>query len=54
MASDAHVAVTDLMATPKGHDEVGPADDEIVECDCGGLYRKGGWHRCHDGTEVNA
>lgn len=54
-ATDGHVAVESLMATPAGEDELGTPDSDIEECgNCGGLYRKGGWHRCPDGTEVNA
>jgi len=28
------------------YDEVGTPDDQIEKCDCGVLFRVGGWHRC--------
>lgn len=28
------------------NDEAGTPDEMIEECDCGVLFRVGGWHRC--------
>lgn len=40
MPADRHIPVTDLLAVGPG-DEAGTPDDEIVECACGALHRRG-------------
>ena len=35
------------------HDELGPDEDEIKQCDaCGGYYTAGSWHYCSEGEHV--
>ena len=34
------------------YDEAGTPDEQIERCDCGTLFRTGGWHRCENGERV--
>jgi uncharacterized protein with PIN domain len=48
------IDIADLLDVSR-EDEAGSPDDEFTRCtNCGKPYRTGGWHRCPDGTEVNA
>jgi hypothetical protein len=37
-----------ISAEPGPNGEVGTPDSDIERCDCGVLFRRGGWHRCED------